>query len=75
MSDAAIIRQLNDRLRTRWCGGRVLLTAGVHALPAQQHLAVIRAISTFDAFNRDKIRTHVRSSDMSVPVWLAPTPI
>ena len=47
------ISDLNDALRTTFFGGRVLLTAGVDALPATEKAAVISKIRTFADFNSD----------------------
>jgi hypothetical protein len=46
-----MIRRLNDRLREQGEGGRVVVTAGIAALPAS-HIARIRsAVAGFDAFD------------------------
>ena len=44
------IRTLNDALRTTFQGGRVLVTAGVHALPLEVNAAVLAAVQAFSAF-------------------------
>jgi hypothetical protein len=47
------IRELNDRFRTTMTGGRVLMTAGVNALPAEIKAAVMQRVTTFSDFNAD----------------------
>ena len=47
------IRALNDAFRTTMTGGKVLLTAGVNALPADVKAMVIRRVATFSEFNED----------------------
>ena len=47
------IRQLNDTLRTTFAGGKVMLTAGVNALPDEEKATVLSKVRTFDDFNRD----------------------
>ena len=44
------IRELNDRFRTTMTGGRVMLTAGVDALPSDVKAMVIRKVATFTEF-------------------------
>jgi len=50
---AAKIRELNDRFRTTMTGGRVMLTAGVDALPSDVKAMVIRRVATFSDFSAD----------------------
>ena len=50
---AAKIRELNDRFRTTMTGGRVMMTAGVDALPSDVKAMVIRRVATFTDFNAD----------------------
>ena len=45
------IRALNDAFRTTMTGGRVMLTAGVDALPSDVKAMVIRCVATFSDFN------------------------
>lgn len=47
------IRELNDAFRLSLQGGRVLLTAGVNALPVQAKTALLNRIRTFVDFNHD----------------------
>lgn len=47
------IRTLNDQLRKTGVGGRMVMTAGVAALPPHDIAAILLAISTFDAFDKD----------------------
>lgn len=50
---AATIRDLNDQLRRTGRGGRILVTAGVAALPEAERAAIIAAVRAFDAFDAD----------------------
>src|SRR5437588_12113022 len=50
---AAKIRALNDAFRTTMTGGRVMMTAGVDALPSDVKAMVIRRVATFSDFNAD----------------------
>ena len=47
------IRALNDAFRTTMTGGRVMLTAGVDALPSDVKAVVIRRVATFAEFTPD----------------------
>ena len=47
------IRALNDAFRTTMTGGRVMMTAGVDALPSDVKAMVIRRVATFSDFNAD----------------------
>ena len=47
------IKELNDAFRRSFVGGRVMLTAGVDALPSDVKAMAIRKVSTFDAFDAD----------------------
>ncbi len=49
----ARVQQLNDTLRRYGEGGRVLVTAGVAALPPDQQAAILAAVAGFDAFDDD----------------------
>jgi hypothetical protein len=53
MENAARIRELNDAFRKTFVGGRVMLTAGVNALPDADKATVLSKVRTFDAFNGD----------------------
>jgi hypothetical protein len=48
---AAKIRALNDTFRTTMTGGRVMMTAGVNALPSDVKAMVIRRVATFSEFS------------------------
>jgi hypothetical protein len=47
------IRALNDAFRSTMSGGRVMLTAGVDALPSDVKAMVIRKVATFSDFTPD----------------------
>jgi hypothetical protein len=47
------IRALNDAFRTTLTGGKVLLTAGVNALPSDVKAMVIQRVMTFSDFNEE----------------------
>jgi len=47
------IRALNDAFRMTLTGGKVLLTAGVNALPADIKAMVIQRVVTFCEFNEE----------------------
>lgn len=49
----AAIRRLNDELRCHLMGGRVFITRGIQALDEETMVAVMDAVSTFDAFTDD----------------------
>ena len=50
---ATAIAALNDHLRTTLTGGRVLITAGIDALPVFIQADIMTAVRAFDAFNGD----------------------
>src|SRR5229473_6829345 len=50
LMNAEKIRELNDRFRSTMTGGRVMLTAGVDALPSDVKAMVIRRVATFSEF-------------------------
>ena len=47
------VRELNDAFRTTMTGGKVLMTAGVDALPSDVKAMVIRTVATFSDFTAD----------------------
>ena len=47
------IRQLNDRLRVNYDGGRVMLTIGIHSLPQADLEAIVTQVREFNAFTPD----------------------
>jgi hypothetical protein len=47
------IRALNDAFRSTMSGGRVMMTAGVDALPSDVKAMVIRRVATFSEFTPD----------------------
>lgn len=48
-----LIAQLNDKLRTSFQGGQVLMTQGVSNLPSELYNEVIKAVKTFNQFTED----------------------
>lgn len=48
-----VVRDLNDAFRQSFTGGRVVVTAGVGALPDILRAAIIVAVRTFDDFDAD----------------------
>lgn len=53
MNASVRIRELNDAFRRTFVGGKVMLTAGVDALPDDDKSAVIEKVRRFDSFNTD----------------------
>src|SRR5438105_10695618 len=53
LMSAEKIRALNDAFRTTMTGGRVMMTAGVDALPSDVKAMVIRRVATFSDFTPD----------------------
>jgi hypothetical protein len=58
MSDASLIkaariRELNDQLRQKAIGGRIVITPGIQALGAADLRAVLLAVARFDDFTED----------------------
>ena len=47
------IRTLNDAFRTTMTGGRVMMTAGIAALPDDIRGKVLNLVRTFDAFTAE----------------------
>jgi hypothetical protein len=47
------IAQLNDALRTSFTGGRLMVTAGVSALPPSTQVDVLCAVQAFNTFTPD----------------------
>jgi hypothetical protein len=48
---AKAIADLNDAFRQSMEGGRVVISHGVSALPADDRVAIVRQVRTFEAFN------------------------
>jgi len=46
------IRELNDAFRTTFCGGRVMMTSGIAALPEPTKAAIFAAIKAFADFDK-----------------------
>ena len=49
----ALVRRLNDRLRRQQRGGRIFITAGVHALGAEFLEAALAAVAEFERFDAE----------------------
>ena len=52
-AETLAIRTLNDRLRTTFSGGRVMMTQGVNALAEETLAKVLRTVREFDDFGED----------------------
>lgn len=50
---AARIRELNDQLRCKAVGGRIVITRGIEALGADRVRNVLTAVARFDDFTGD----------------------
>lgn len=50
---SAAIARLNDELRQTLTGGRIMMTAGINALPDQTRARVLSAVCGFKGFNED----------------------
>ncbi|MGA8614664.1 MAG: DUF3768 domain-containing protein [Xanthobacteraceae bacterium] len=55
---AARVRVLNDNFRATFMGGRMLMTAGVNALPVDTKARVLLAVQSFDTFTEDNDPHH-----------------
>ena len=53
MENTGRIRELNDAFRRSFIGGRVMLTAGVNALPDAAKAVVLAMVRRFDNFDPD----------------------
>ena len=49
----ARIRELNDQLRCKAIGGRVVITAGIHALGTAAVCQLLASVAAFDNFTED----------------------
>jgi hypothetical protein len=49
----ARIRELNDQLRCKGIGGRIVITRGIEALGADEVVKVLAAVAKFDDFTED----------------------
>jgi Protein of unknown function (DUF3768) len=47
------IAELNDLLRKTFTGGRIVITAGIAALPESDQAAILAKVQAFDAFSPD----------------------
>jgi len=52
-AETLAIRTMNDRLRTTFNGGRVMMTQGVNALAEETLARVLRTVREFDDFGED----------------------
>ena len=52
------IRQLNDQLRTRFTGGRVVITSGVRALGVNAVAEILTEVSEYEDFTEDVYGEH-----------------
>ena len=52
-SRASRIRALNDTLRCRHVGGRIVFTTGIVALGSEMLARILAAVATFDVFSPD----------------------
>jgi hypothetical protein len=50
---AARVRELNDQLRRKTIGGRIVITRGIEALGSDGVRNVLTAVATFDDFTED----------------------
>jgi hypothetical protein len=53
MPRAERIARLNDDLRTKGVGGRILITRGVHALTGADVSDLLKSLAAFDDFDAD----------------------
>ena len=49
----ARIRELNDQLRCKGIGGRIVITSGIEAIGAESVRNVLAAVAQFNDFNED----------------------
>jgi hypothetical protein len=47
------IAELNDLLRKTFIGGRIVITAGIAAMPESDQAAILANVQAFDAFSPD----------------------
>lgn len=47
------IREMNDRFRTTWLTGRVLMTEGIHSLSDDMQSRIAETVQTFTEFTPD----------------------
>ena len=58
------IRELNDQLRIRMCGGLIHMTDGIAALGLPSVNAIFQAVSQFSAFTEDNV-----GANTTAPHW------
>lgn len=51
--DVKKIAQQNDSFRQTFCGGKILLTCGISALPSIQQTEIINKVKNFNDFTED----------------------
>lgn len=47
------IAKLNDKLRTTFTGGHVVITQGIYSLPKADRVAILKEVQAFDRFDPD----------------------
>ena len=52
-SASSQIAQLNDRLRTTFLGGQLMVTTGIQSLPEEKQRAILQAVQAFNTFHED----------------------
>lgn len=63
----ARIRELNDAFRITFCGGRVMMTSGIAALPEPQKQKIFAAVRSFTDFDEGN-NPHGENDFVSVDV-------
>lgn len=51
MGSTKLIRYLNDRFRSTFQGGQIVLTRGIRALPQEEITEILSKVSNFNDFN------------------------
>lgn len=51
MGSTTLIRYLNDRFRSTFQGGKIVLTRGIRALPQEEIAEILSKVSNFNDFN------------------------
>ena len=58
MGSTKLIRYLNDRFRSTFQGGQVVLSRGIRALPKMDVAAIMLLVSTYDDFTAENDPYH-----------------